>query len=238
MRVLGLIPARGGSKGVRRKNVRPLCGKPLLQWTAETSLASRALGRVVLSTEDAEIADIGRCCGVEVPFIRPRELAADDAPTLAVVMHAVLTLEKMGDRFDAVCLLQPTSPLRRSADIDASIELLEESHADSVVSVQRVPSEYNPHWVYFRDSDGSLRLSTGELAPIPRRQLLPPAFCRDGSIYVTRREVIVEQESLYGGRVLGYEVDRASTVNIDTPADWDRAEAMLQELASFSCGSN
>jgi CMP-N,N'-diacetyllegionaminic acid synthase len=238
MRVLGLIPARGGSKGVRRKNVRPLCGKPLLQWTVETSLASRALGRVVLSTEDAEIAEVGRRCGVDVPFIRPRELAVDDAPTLAVVQHAVLALEKQGDRFDAVCLLQPTSPFRRSADIDASIELLEESHADSVVSVQRVPPEYNPHWVYFRDSDGSLRLSTGDLSPIPRRQLLPPAFHRDGSIYVTRREVIVDQGSLYGARVLGYEVDRATAVNIDTPADWDRAEAMMQELASLSCGSN
>jgi CMP-N-acetylneuraminic acid synthetase len=170
--------------------------------------------------------------------MRPRELAVDDAPTLSVVLHAVLALEEMGDRFDAVCLLQPTSPFRRSADVDASIELLEESHADSVISVQRVPPEYNPHWVYFRDSDGSLRLSTGEPAPIPRRQLLPPAFHRDGSIYVTRREVIVDQGSLYGRRVVGYEVDRATTVNIDTPADWDRAEAMMQELASLSCGSN
>jgi len=196
------------------------------------------LARVVLSTEDSEIAEVARGCGVDVPFIRPRGLAADDTPTLAVVLHALLTLEKMGDWFDAVCLLQPTSPLRRSADIDASIELLETSHADSVVSVQRVPQEYNPHWVYFRCSDGSLRLSTGEIAPIPRRQLLPSAFCRDGSIYVTRREVIVEQGSLYGERVLGYEVDRASTVNIDTPADWDRAEAMMQELVSLGCGSD
>jgi CMP-N-acetylneuraminic acid synthetase len=232
MRVLGLIPARGGSKGVTRKNIRSLCGKPLLQWTAERALAAETLDRVVLSTEDEEIAEIGRGCRLEVPFLRPRELAADDTPTIHVVQHALLTLEKAGDRFDAVCLLQPTSPFRKSSDIDACVELLAVSFADAVMSILRVPPEYNPHWVYFRADDGSLELSTGESQPIPRRQALPPAFHRDGSIYVTRRHVVLEQESLYGMRVLGYEVDRAHTVNIDTVADWVRAEAMMQELVS------
>jgi CMP-N-acetylneuraminic acid synthetase len=232
MRVLGIIPARGGSKGVARKNVRMLCGKPLLQWTAEAALAAETLDRVVLSTEDEEIAEIGRSCGLDVPFLRPWELAADDTPTIHVVQHVVLTLEKAGDRFDAVCLLQPTSPFRKSADIDACVELLAGSYADAVMSILRVPPEYNPHWVYFRSDDGSLELSTGESQPLPRRQVLPPAFHRDGSIYVTRRFVVLEQGSLYGKRVLGYEVDRAHAVNIDTPADWVRAEALLQETWS------
>jgi CMP-N,N'-diacetyllegionaminic acid synthase len=232
MRVLGLIPARGGSKGVTRKNIRSLCGKPLLQWTAEAALAAETLARVVVSTEDEEIAEVGRGCGLEVPFLRPWDLAADDTPTLHVVQHALRALEKAGDRFDAVCLLQPTSPFRRSSDIDACIELLAVSYADSVMSILRVPPEYNPHWVYFRADDGSLKLSTGESQPLPRRQLLPPAFHRDGSIYVTRRHVVLEQESLYGTRVLGYEVDRANTINIDTVADWVRAEVMMQEMVS------
>ncbi|MGH7603720.1 MAG: cytidylyltransferase domain-containing protein [Gemmatimonadaceae bacterium] len=232
MRVLGLIPARGGSKGVARKNVRVLCGKPLLQWTAESALSARTLDRVVLSTDDEEIASVGRRCGVDVPFLRPSELARDDTPTLPVVQHALEELEKAGDRFDAVCLLQPTNPFRRSVDIDGCVELLSLSYADAVMSVLRVPAEYNPHWVYFRAEDGSLRLSTGEAEPIARRQLLPPAFHRDGSIYVTRRNAIMEQRSLYGMRVLGYEVDRAQTVNIDTPADWNRAEVLMQELVS------
>jgi CMP-N-acetylneuraminic acid synthetase len=209
-----------------------LCGKPLLQWTAEAGLAAQSLDRLVLSTEDEEIAEVGRACGLEVPFLRPSDLAEDDTPTLHVVQHALRTLEKAGDRFDAVCLLQPTSPFRRSADIDACVELLSVSYADSVISILKVPPEYNPHWVYFRADDGSLVLSTGEAEPLARRQLLPPAFHRDGSIYVMRRYVLLEQESLYGTRVLGYEVDRAQTVNIDTPADWIRAEMMMQELVS------
>lgn len=232
MRVLGLIPARGGSKGVVRKNVRPLAGKPLLQWTAESALAARTLTRVVLSSDDEEIAALGRRCGVDVPFIRPADLATDETPTLLVVQHALRALEKFGDRFDAVCLLQPTNPFRRASDIDACVELLATSGADAVVSILRVPAEYNPHWVYFRGPDGSLQLSTGEREPLARRQLLPPAFHREGSLYVTRRNVILDGNSLYGARVLGYEVTSADTINIDTPADWDRAEAMMQPAAA------
>ncbi|MGH9901714.1 MAG: cytidylyltransferase domain-containing protein, partial [Pyrinomonadaceae bacterium] len=107
MRVLGLIPARGGSKGVPRKNIRALCGKPLLQYTAEAALSARSLARVILSTEDAEIADVGRRCGLEVPFVRPAELAEDTTPMLPVVQHALAQMEKDGESFDAVCLLQP-----------------------------------------------------------------------------------------------------------------------------------
>ena len=232
MRVLGLIPARGGSKGVSRKNVRALAGKPLLQWTVEAALAARTLTSVVVSTDDEEIASVGRRCGATVPFLRPVELAEDDTPTLPVVQHAVRALEKFGDRFDAVCLLQPTSPFRKCADIDACVELLATSGADAVISVLRVPPEYNPHWVYFTASDGSLSLSTGESEPLPRRQVLPAAFHRDGSVYVTRRDVVMENNSLYGRRVIGYELTQPCAINIDTPADWLRAESMMQELVS------
>jgi CMP-N,N'-diacetyllegionaminic acid synthase len=216
MRVLGLIPARGGSKSVPRKNIKSLAGKPLLAYTAEAALAARRLTRVVLTTDDGEIAECGRACGLEVPFLRPAELAADTSPTLPVVQHALRFLEERGDRFDAVCLLQPTHPLRRAREIDACIELLETSEA-----------EMNPHWVYFRDADGSLRLSTGEATPVPRRQDLPPAFHREGSVYVTRRDVVMNENSLYGARVLGYEIEPSRSVNIDTPADWERAVAMI-----------
>lgn len=232
MNVLGLITARGGSKGIPRKNVRLLGGKPLLQWTVESALATRTLTSIVVSTEDEEIAAISRACGAAVPFLRPVELACDDTPTLPVVQHALRALEKRGERFHAVCLLQPTSPFRRPTDIDACVELLAASGADSVISVLRVPSEYNPNWVYFRAPDGALTLSTGGLEPIVRRQVLPPAFHRDGSVYVTRRDVIVNDNSLYGRRVLGYETTRKNAINIDTPADWDRAETMMQELVS------
>src|SRR6266849_4081423 len=202
MRVLGLIPARGGSRGIPRKNIRPLGGRPLLEYTAECALAARRLGRVVLSTEDAEIAAVGRRCGVDVPFVRPVELAQDATSTLPVLVHALSALEAAGDRFDAVCVLQPTTPLRAPGEIDACIGLLERSGADAVMTVRRVPDEYNPHWAYERDDAGYLRLVTGALTPLPRRQELPPAFHRDGSVYVTRRDVIMDWHSLYGDRVL------------------------------------
>lgn len=229
MRVLGLVPARGGSKGIPGKNVRLLGGRPLLAWTAEAALASRRLSRVVLSTDDdgpGGIAEVGRQHGLDVPFLRPAELARDDTPTLPVVRHA---LESLDEDFDAVCLLQPTSPFRRAEHIDACIAMLEEGELDAVVSVLPVPAEHNPHWVYFADGAGLLRLATGEEQPVPRRQELPPAFHRDGSVYVTRREVVMNG-SLYGRRLGGYVMpDAARSVNLDTPADWERAERVVQE---------
>ncbi|HEU4589066.1 MAG TPA: acylneuraminate cytidylyltransferase family protein [Gemmatimonadales bacterium] len=239
MRVLGLVPARGGSRGVPRKNTRLLCGRPLLWYTARAAHGSRQLTRVVLSTDDPEIAEIGRGCGLDVPFIRPDALARDDAPMLPVVQHALRALEPQDGRYEAVCLLQPTNPLREAGDIDACIELLATSGADSVVTTQPVPAQYNPHWVYFPLPDGSLRLSTGEAAPVSRRQALPPAVHRDGTVYVTRREVLVDADSLYGARVLGYAMEPARSLNIDTPADWALAERLVaaRERAAAGAGA-
>jgi len=234
MRVLGLVPARGGSKGVPRKNIRPLHGKPLLQYTAEAALASRLLSRVVLSTDDEEIAAVGRCVGLDVPFMRPRDLALDTTPMLPVVQHALRALEAQGSSFDAVCLLQPTNPLRTADDIDRCIELFQTSGADTVFTVLPVPAEHNPHWVYFPSPDGTLRLSTGEATPISRRQDLPPAVHREGSVYVTRTRVVLESNTLYGARAVGYPMDPARSVNIDDLQDWDRAESLLGRAGSAS----
>src|SRR5438128_2514535 len=118
MTTLGVIPARGGSQGIPRKNLAPVLGKPLLAYTAEAALAARRLSRVILSTDDEEIADIGRRYGLEVPFLRPAELAKDDTRTLPVLQHAVRWMEARGARFDSICLLEPTSPVRGPEDID------------------------------------------------------------------------------------------------------------------------
>jgi len=231
MRVLGLIPARGGSKGVPRKNVRLLNGRPLLAYTADAAFAARRLDRVILSTDDEEIAAVARGLGLEVPFLRPDALAQDETPMLPVVQHALRTLEDAGQAYDAVCLLQPTAPFRRPEDIDGCIDLLERESADAVVTVLPVPPEYNPHWVYFADPDGVLRLYTGGRAPIARRQSLPPAFHRDGSVYVVRCEVVLAGDSLYGERLYGYEVSSPSAhANIDSPDDWVRAERLLRHM--------
>lgn len=230
MKILGLITARGGSKGVPRKNIRLLGGKPLLAYTAEAALRAEKLSRVVLSTEDEEIAETGRKYGLDVPFMRPAHLAGDKTPTLPVIVDALERLAGEGDLYDAVCLLQPTNPLRRAEDIDACIEVFARSDADAVVSVLRVPAEFNPKWVYWRDDgDGRLWLSTGEKEPVTRRQDLPPAFYRDGSVYVTRSRVILETGSLYGERVLSYEMNPEFSINIDTEEDWKQLEERFSQ---------
>lgn len=227
MRILGLIPARGGSKGVPRKNVRLLGGRPLISYTIDAATRAKHVDRVVVSTDDDEIAEVAGALGAEVPFRRPADLARDDSPTLLAVQHAVRTLASQGWRCDAVCLLQPTFPFRDPEDIDACITKLEQTNADCVVTVHRVPHQYNPHWVYFEDADGALHISTGETAPIPRRQELPPAFHRSGSIYVSRTDVIMERSLLYGQRLIGYETPTEDACNIDSLEDWNRAEALL-----------
>jgi len=227
MKVLGLIPARGGSKGVPRKNIRLLNGKPLLAYTAESALKARNLTRVVLSTEDEEIAEVGRKLGLDVPFMRPSELALDSTPSFSVVRDALLTLQAQNENYDAVCLLQPTNPLRRAADIDACIDLLISSKADSVISILPVPHEYNPKWVFWQSADRKMLLAGGDEEPIARRQDLPPAFHRDGSIYVTRRETIFNRQSLYGSHVQGYEMKPEFSANIDTEDDWRAVEKRI-----------
>jgi CMP-N-acetylneuraminic acid synthetase len=229
MRVLGIVTARGGSKGVPRKNLADLGGRSLLSYTAAAARRAKRLSRVIVSTDDSEIAAEAQRCGLEVPFLRPAELARDDTPTLPVLQHAVSLLEAAGQRYDAICILQPTHPFRRTEDIDGCIELLESSDADAAMTIARVPDEFNPHWTYQRDPDGSLRLTTGEQAPIPRRQELPAAYHREGSVYVTRRDVLMLGNSIYGTRVVGLLVDAEQRVNIDTPRDLEQARALLAE---------
>jgi CMP-N,N'-diacetyllegionaminic acid synthase len=236
-KALGLIPARGGSKRIPRKVMRILAGKPLLEYTVESARKSQRLARVILSTDDAEIAELGCRLGVEVPFMRPANLAADTTPMLAAVQHALTALEAEGEQFDAICLLQPTAPLRTAHQIDACIDLLDDTGADAVVTMIPIPPEYHPDWAYRRRSDGAVGLWNGARDPAARGQDLSPAFCRSGDVYVTRREVIQERNSLYGDRVIGYPVDPACTVNLDDYDDWIRAEAILsRSFRSFSEG--
>ena len=231
MRVLGLVPARGGSKGVVRKNARPIAGKPLLAWTAAAALAATSLDRVILSTDDPEIADIGRAAGLEVPFLRPPELADDTAPMIDVILHALgwADADAGPDEgpYDALCLLQPTNPMRTAADIDAALDLLGSSGADTVFTTLELPTEHHPDWAFVPGADGDLRLATGGTQPVSRRQDLSPAVHREGSVYVVRTAVLRERGSLYGDRVRGLPIDPARSANIDTPDDWAAAEALL-----------
>ncbi len=226
MRVLGIIPARGGSKGIPRKNLRPLAGKPVLAYTVESARAARSLTRLLLSTDSREIAELGRRLGVEVPFLRPPELARDDTPMVPVLQHAVSYLEEAGESFDAVCVLQPTCPLRQPRVIDGCCRLMESSGADSVVTVLPVPHRYHPHWVFLQSSEQWLRPALGDPV-ITRRQDLPACFYRDGSVYLVRRSVLMSADSLFGERTRGYPADPEFSVNLDGPEDWEEAKRQV-----------
>ncbi len=228
MKILAIIPARGGSKGVPGKNIKLLNGKPLLAYTAEIALQSKYLTEVIVSTEDEQISTVAKSLGILVPFIRPMELAHDHTPTLDVIIHALNWYESQNVFFDAVCLLQATSPFRTVEFLDEAIEKFISSGCDSLISVQKVPHEYNPHWTFEVNENGNLKIATGETEIIPRRQELPVAYHRDGSIYITKTEVLLKAHSLYGKSIAFIESDGAFYVNIDTMEDWKRAEKMIQ----------
>ena len=226
--VLGIIPARSGSKGIPRKNIRLLDGKPLITYTAQSALASSFLSRILLSTDDPEIAEIGKATGLYVPFIRPSELALDSTPMIDVVLHAIHWLQSRRENYDAICLLQPTSPLRSSQTIDRCISLLWERNVESVISVRPVPPEYNPHWVYYETSNGLFQLSTGEREPISSRQQLPPAYHRDGSVFVVKTQTVIAQGSLYGATTAGVVSPEEEAFDLDTEEQWELLERRLK----------
>jgi len=224
MKILGIVPARGGSKGVPGKNIKILAGKPLLVYTIEHIRASNLLNKAILSTDDSAIAQTAHQYGLEVPFMRPSLLATDTATSLSVVEHALDFFEAQGELFDAICLLQPTSPYRPEGAIDEAIRLFEQAKPDSLISVRKVPDEYNPHWVFEMDRENRLHIATGDEEIISRRQELPPAYHRDGAIYITSVECIRKKRSLLGKHIIGFPIESPELINIDTLEDWEVAE--------------
>jgi CMP-N,N'-diacetyllegionaminic acid synthase len=228
MKILAIIPARGGSKGVPRKNIKLLNGKPLIAYTSEIALQSKYLTEIIMSTEDTQIIEVAQSLGIKVPFVRPLVLAQDTTSTIDVILDTLQWYENQSVFFDAVCLLQVTSPFRTVAFLDQAIEKFMESGCDSLVSVQKVPHEYNPHWTFEVNNHGNLKIATGEEEIISRRQELPDAYHRDGSIYLTKTEVILKQLSLYGNSTAFIESSPEFHVNIDTLSDWEKAEQMIK----------
>lgn len=231
MKILGLIPARGGSKGVPDKNIKLLGGKPLLAYTAEIALNSKMLSKVVLSSDSDKIIAVAKQIGLEVPFKRPSNLAEDQSPTLPVLLHALSYYESIGETFDAVCLLQVTSPFRTVEFLDEAITTFIKNKTDSLISVLEVPHEYNPHWVFEESKNGNLKISTGDNKIISRRQELPIAYHRDGSIYITKTSVLQNQNSMYGDSISYIKSSKKMYVNIDTMQDWERAEQIVKYLS-------
>jgi len=231
MRALGIITARGGSKGVPGKNLKLLGGKPLIHYSIDAA-NDTPLERLILSTEDPKIAEVARSLGCDVPFMRPAELARDDTPHLPVIQHAVQWLiDQQGYRAEAVVILQPTSPLRSSADIAAALRMLELSGADSVVSVNEVSAHAHPMRMLHVDDGGFATLFVNGQPVrrrINRRQDLPKAFVMNGAVYAFRPDVLFgASPSLYGDRVVAYPMPIERSISIDTPEDWEAAEHAL-----------
>lgn len=230
--ILAIIPARGGSKGIPEKNICLLNGRPLISYTFDAAKASQRLTKIILTTDSAKIAEVGRKAGIEIPFLRPAELAMDETPTLLVIRHSLNWLaEKEGYIPDIVVNLQPTAPLRKPEHIDEAIGLLITSGADSVVSVTQVPGHFNPHWQFCIKNE-RLKIFSGEpLAEIvTRRQELTPTYTRNGAIYAFWRRTINETGSIYGNDCKPYIMEPEISVNIDSLDDWVLAEERLKKI--------
>jgi CMP-N,N'-diacetyllegionaminic acid synthase len=229
-KVLAVIPARGGSKGVPRKNIRLVCGKPLEAYTIETALAARQLFyRILVSTDDEEIADVVRRYGAEVPFLRPAELAGDFVSMVPVLQHAARFVEQQDSiRLDWVCLLQPTDPLRTVEDIEAAMRLGEAGGCDSVISVVRV---FAVHPILMKriEDDRLLPYCIEEKEGTRRQDYDPPAYMRNGAIYLTRRDVLMERNSIWGDVIRPYVTPPERSIGVDSELDLKLVELLIKE---------
>lgn len=218
MVIIGLIPARGGSKGVPGKNIALCAGRPLLAYTAEAALAAKCLDRVILSTDDDAIANVGRECGLEVPFLRPAGLATDKANSLGVIVHALDWLESQGSVVDAIVLLQPTSPMRTAHHIDEAVGLFQAQKPDALVSVVEVPHHYHPNAL--------MRLEHDALVPVVaatemvlRRQDVSPLYARNGPSILILSASQIRSGSFYSGVTAPYVMSQHDSLDIDTSED-------------------
>jgi len=226
MAIIGLIPARGGSKGIPGKNIALCAGKPLLAYTAEAALAAKCLDRVMLSTDDAAIANVGRECGLDVPFLRPAELATDRANSLSVVVHALDWLESQGTVVDAIVLLQPTSPLRTAHHIRESVNLFQTQKPDALVSVVQVPHQCHPNALMRLEQDALVPVvPTSEM--ILRRQDVLPLYARNGPAILILSASQIRSGSFYSGVTAPYVMSQRDSLDIDTTEDLAVAAASL-----------
>ncbi len=229
-KVLAVIPARGGSKGVPRKNIRMVGGKPLIAYTIDAALAVKnRLHRLIVSTDDAEIAAMAQDYGAEVPFMRPADLGGDRVPMVPVLKHAIQAIEELdGIKLDWVLLLQPTCPFRAPEDILAALELATAGGCDSVISVVRVLA-HHPILMKKIENDRLLPFMIEEVEGTRRQDYNPPAYMRNGSIYLTRRDNLMNNNSIWGKVIRPYIMPEERSVNVDSEMDMKLVEFMLQD---------
>jgi CMP-N,N'-diacetyllegionaminic acid synthase len=225
LKIIGIIPARGGSKGIPQKNIKLLNGKPLISYTIDAAKKSKFIDHVFVSTDDTQISEISKQYGAEIPCLRPKELAADDTLTLPVIQHMTRYVEENIDKTDIIITLQPTSPLRTAQDIDNAIQKLIDTDADSVSSVFEV--ETHPYLTATVDVDRINWLYSEEKRG--RRQDFPHIYALNGAIYATKREVLLEGNSLYGKDNRAYIMPQERSIDIDNIYDFIQIESILKK---------
>lgn len=221
-RILAVIPARGGSIGLPRKNILPFCGKPLISWTISQALASKYLDKVIVSTDNLNILKLARKYGAQVPFLRPKRLASSSAKTIDVLIHALDFFEKKGEVFDLIMLLQPTSPLRKTKDIDDAIKLLFRKNARAIVSV--CAADHHPLWCNILEKNGGMKNFANQKAVNRNRQELPEYYRVNGAIYFTFTSLLRRERSFIMERAYAYKMPRERSIDIDTELDFSFAQ--------------
>ena len=228
--IVCIIPARGGSKGIPRKNIRKLNGVPLLHYTASAALCSNLIDRVILSTEDEEIREVGLKLGLEVPFIRPANLADDSSPGLPVIQHAIKKISTGNNFPNQVIVLQPTSPLRTTKHIDEAINLFLGSNCDSLVSVTEVPHNENPFSIMRITKDNLLEPYLKYDEKMNLRQKKPTFYARNGAaIYICTHECLMEKNSMFGDKILPYFMSKEDSLDLDDMFDWEIMEYLIKK---------
>jgi CMP-N-acetylneuraminic acid synthetase len=226
-KILAIIPARGGSKGVLRKNIRVVAGKPLIAWTIEEAKKSEYIDQLIVSSEDDEIIAVAKAFGCEVPFVRPMELARDETPGIAPIKHAINFYLNNGVYFDYIVCLQCTSPLRMVNDIDGAIELALRSNADSVVSV--CEAEHSPYWMKKVDEKGCMSNFIDDGIKYTRRQDLPKVYRINGAFYMATPELILKTNDWYSKGTKAFIMDKLRSIDIDSELDFLVVDAVLQK---------
>lgn len=230
-RILGLIPARGGSKGIPKKNIKLMAGKPLIAHTIETASKSRYIDHLVTSTDSSEIAVIARQYGCDVPFLRPKELSSDTSRAIDAIIYTINALEKLYQKqYDLIVYLEPTSPNRSFEDIDKAIELFTESDADSLASVVEA-TQYHPILMKKIENNRIVPFCIDEPEGMPRQLYNPKAYMRNGAVYIFRRENILKRV-MWGKEIYPYEMPIERSACIDDMNDWYLAEIWMNKINS------
>lgn len=239
-RVLAIVPARKGSKGLPLKNVRPLEGHPLLAWPIMAANNSSYIDKVIISTDDQNFADIAVGYGAECPFLRPEELATDTASSIDFIIHAIEQLSQVGEKFDWIVLLEPTSPLTMSSDIDSALELLSKSSsdADSVVGVSLLETAHPAFTVKVQKSGLIKPYMSNNFKELPRRQDLEELYCLDGSLYITKVDALLDTKAFCHDRTLPFITERYKSFEVDDLVDFVCIEAIMKNMQLITSQSN